>query len=84
MFNRLLRTFQRVIHPGNSRPPLPMKEQTMNVYGRQLSASEIVAKEHRAFVGGLWEEVGQLQFEFMKAHGWGGKTVHILHNPTLE
>lgn len=23
-------------------------------------------------------------FEFMKAHGWGGKTVHILHNPTLE
>ncbi len=69
MFNRLLRTFQRVIHPRDSRPALPMKEQTVNVYGRQLSASEIIAKEHRAFVGGLWEEVGQLQFEFMKVQG---------------
>jgi cyclopropane fatty-acyl-phospholipid synthase-like methyltransferase len=46
-----------------------MTEQIVNSYGRQLTPSEIAAKEHRAFVGGLWEEIGQLQFEFMKAQG---------------
>ena len=69
MFNRLLRTLQRVTHPRNANPPPPMTEQTVNAYGRQLTASEIAAKEHRAFVGGLWEEVGQIQFEFMKSQG---------------
>ena len=69
MFSRLLRTFRSVVHPANAHPPLSMKEQTVNSYGRQLTASEIAAKEHRAFVGGLWEEVGQIQFEFMKVQG---------------
>jgi SAM-dependent methyltransferase len=40
----------------------------LNAYGRQLLPAEIDAKEHRAFVGGLWEEIGLLQFEFMKRH----------------
>jgi cyclopropane fatty-acyl-phospholipid synthase-like methyltransferase len=42
---------------------------TVNDYGRQLSAAEIAAKEHREFVGGLWDEIGALQLEFMKSRG---------------
>ncbi len=38
-------------------------------YGRQLTPTEIEKGEHRAFIGGLWEEIGQLQFEFMKSNG---------------
>lgn len=41
----------------------------MNLYGRQLSADEIERGEHRDFVGGLWEEIGRLQFEFMCSQG---------------
>jgi hypothetical protein len=31
----------------------------INTYARQLSQAEIDAKEHREFVGGLWEEVAR-------------------------
>lgn len=41
----------------------------MNAYGRQLVGADIDAKEHRNFVGGLWEEVGTLQLNFLKGHG---------------
>lgn len=41
----------------------------INAYGRQLSSAEIDAKEHRDFVGGLWEELGELQIQFLKARG---------------
>lgn len=41
----------------------------INAYGRQLSETEIVAKEHRDFVGGLWDELGLLQIDFMKERG---------------
>lgn len=40
-----------------------------NDYGRQLSPDEIAAKEHREFVGGLWEELGALQLGFLKSQG---------------
>ena len=40
-----------------------------NDYGRQLTAEEIAAGEHRNFVGGLWGELGGLQFEFIKERG---------------
>ncbi|MEP7328359.1 MAG: class I SAM-dependent methyltransferase [Betaproteobacteria bacterium] len=40
-----------------------------NVYGRSLTPDEIAAGAHRDFVGGLWDEVGTLQFEFMRATG---------------
>jgi cyclopropane fatty-acyl-phospholipid synthase-like methyltransferase len=55
---------------GAKRPPeaLP-KEQTENVYGRQLTDGEIESGEHRQFVGGMWEEIGSLQFEFLKKAG---------------
>ncbi len=41
----------------------------INVYGRQLTGAEIAAGEHRELVGGLWDELGELQFAFMTAHG---------------
>lgn len=41
----------------------------INEYGRQLGPAEIAAGEHRTFVGGLWDEMGALQFEFLKAQG---------------
>lgn len=41
----------------------------INEYGRQLGPAEIEAGEHRTFVGGLWDEMGALQFEFLKAQG---------------
>ena len=41
----------------------------INEYGRQLSQAEIDAKEHRELVGGLWEEVGALQFAYLKVRG---------------
>lgn len=40
-----------------------------NVYGRELTGEEIAAGVHREFVGGLWDEVGSLQLEFMRARG---------------
>lgn len=41
----------------------------VNAYGRQLSADEIERKEHRTFVGGFWEELGDLQLSFLIEHG---------------
>jgi len=41
----------------------------INDYGRQLLPEEIEADEHREFVGGLWDELGLLQFEFLRSQG---------------
>jgi SAM-dependent methyltransferase len=41
----------------------------VNTYHRNLSDSEIAAGVHREFVGGLWEQIGRIQFEFMLARG---------------
>jgi SAM-dependent methyltransferase len=43
--------------------------QTENAYGTQLTESEIAAGAHRQFVGGMWDQIGQLQFEFLKSNG---------------
>jgi cyclopropane fatty-acyl-phospholipid synthase-like methyltransferase len=40
-----------------------------NSYGQQLSPEDIDAKAHRDFVGGMWDEIGILQFNFMKKAG---------------
>lgn len=40
-----------------------------NIYGRELTDEEIAAGLHREFVGGLWDEVGPLQFDFLRARG---------------
>jgi len=41
----------------------------MNLYGRQLTEDEIARGEHRQFVGGLWDELGQLQLDFLRSQG---------------
>jgi cyclopropane fatty-acyl-phospholipid synthase-like methyltransferase len=43
--------------------PLP------NVYARELSAEEIAAGVHREFIGGLWDTLGKLQFDFLVDQG---------------
>ena len=41
----------------------------INGYGRQLTDAEIESRAHRELVGGLWEELGVLQFEFLVKRG---------------
>jgi SAM-dependent methyltransferase len=43
--------------------PLP------NVYDRELSPEELAAGNHREFVGGLWDELGALQLDFLLRQG---------------
>lgn len=41
----------------------------VNAYFKELSSEEIGKKVHRGFVGGLWDELGQLQLEFLIKSG---------------
>lgn len=41
----------------------------VNSYSKQLSTIEIEKKLHRSFVGGLWDEIGDLQLNFLKKQG---------------
>lgn len=41
----------------------------MNEYYRQITEEGFETNEHREFVGGLWHEIGKLQFEFLKSQG---------------
>lgn len=47
----------------------PAAEVEINPYGRQLTAADIRAQAHREMVGGLWDEMGLLQLEFLKNQG---------------
>jgi SAM-dependent methyltransferase len=40
-----------------------------NVYGRELTTEEIAAGVHRDMVGGLWEDMGRLQLDFLQREG---------------
>nr|VFJ72947.1 MAG: Methyltransferase domain-containing protein [Candidatus Kentron sp. FW] len=41
----------------------------VNAYFKELSKEEIRTKAHREFVGGLWDELGNLQLEFLIKSG---------------
>ncbi len=41
----------------------------INQYYQQLTQEQIDAGTHRDMVGGMWEEIGRLQFEFLRARG---------------
>jgi SAM-dependent methyltransferase len=41
----------------------------LNEYDIQLSAEELAHQQHRELVGGLWNDLGQLQFDFMRERG---------------
>lgn len=40
-----------------------------NIYYKSLSKDEVAQDRHRDYVGGLWDELGLLQFEFMRTVG---------------
>ena len=40
-----------------------------NYYDLSLSEIEIEKKVHRDIVGGMWDEIGKLQFDFLIEHG---------------
>jgi SAM-dependent methyltransferase len=42
---------------------------SVNKYLKQLSGNDIIEKRHRGFVGGLWEEMGRLQLDFLIKEG---------------
>jgi SAM-dependent methyltransferase len=54
---------------GGKATPAVNDPDAENQYGRQLTETEISGGEHRQFVGGMWEEIGLQQFEFMKKMG---------------
>jgi cyclopropane fatty-acyl-phospholipid synthase-like methyltransferase len=41
----------------------------VNAYFKELSNEEISKKVHRRFIGGLWDELGQLQLDFLIKSG---------------
>lgn len=48
------------------------KENSMsgiNSYGKELTKEDLEEKSHRNFIGGLWEELGHMQFDFLKSRG---------------
>jgi SAM-dependent methyltransferase len=58
--------------PRSSRLPpaqAPAHSHWQHAYEQQLTESELRAKKHRDFVGGIWDELGQLQFEFIRQEG---------------
>ena len=38
----------------------------INDYWQRLSEEDIAAGKHRDFVGGIWDDIGRLQLEFLK------------------
>jgi cyclopropane fatty-acyl-phospholipid synthase-like methyltransferase len=54
---------------GNRYPESGSDPHAENQYARQLTEAEIASGEHRQFVGGMWEEIGIQQFEFLKKMG---------------
>ena len=41
----------------------------INQYDQQLTQERINAGIHRDMVGGRWDEIGRLQFDFLRARG---------------
>jgi SAM-dependent methyltransferase len=50
-------------------PPISDAMASVNAYHRELTPDEIEQRAHRALVGGLWDIMGPLQFEFLKSRG---------------
>ena len=46
-----------------------LSKKGINNYSKQLSNKEIKKKAHRDFVGGLWDEIGSLQLDFLLKSG---------------
>src|SRR5208282_4584116 len=61
--------FMKLLGGWKRRSSLANGEQAENKYGQQLTNAEIRSGSHREFVGGMWDEIGALQFEFLKEQG---------------
>ena len=68
MTKRLLKKVTELLVPGRGGARREAdKLRGVNAYWRHLAAAEIASGEHRSLVGGLWDEIGKLQLEFLKA-----------------
>jgi SAM-dependent methyltransferase len=38
-------------------------------YDKEFAAAIVRQRDHRNFIGGMWDEIGQLQFDFILKHG---------------
>lgn len=56
--------------------PTGQQMRGVNDYWQELDGGDIERNEHRDFVGGLWQELGQLQFDYLV--GQGLKPGHFL------
>lgn len=54
---------------GDKEDPSAASLQGVNQYWRALDASDMDRGDHRSMVGAMWEEVGLLQFEFLRNEG---------------
>ena len=55
---------------GSNRSSSPSKSgQAENEYGEQLTSAQIRSGAHREFIGGMWDEIGSLQFDYLKNQG---------------
>ena len=41
----------------------------INIYSEELSQTDINQNKHRNFIGGKWEEIGRLQYDFLREQG---------------
>ncbi|MGC1464305.1 MAG: hypothetical protein WA792_01085, partial [Pseudolabrys sp.] len=46
-----------------------MTKMLSNYYNQDWVAEGVSAGKHRALIGGLWDEIGSLQLEFLRANG---------------
>ncbi|MFO1476088.1 MAG: class I SAM-dependent methyltransferase [Verrucomicrobiota bacterium] len=46
-----------------------MDLRNINNYWKELTPDDIRQKEHRTLVGGMWDEIGKLQFDFLVSRG---------------
>src|SRR4051812_28089921 len=53
-------------------PCMPPEEQSglrINNYDFELSPEEVARGDHRLRVGGMWDEIGKIQFDYLVAQG---------------
>jgi SAM-dependent methyltransferase len=60
---------QEVTEPSSTSKPLSAAMKNVNSYDRELTPEELDRGAHRDAIGGMWEEIGRLQFEFLKTRG---------------
>jgi SAM-dependent methyltransferase len=55
--------------PRPAKDPVAQSMEGINKYAEPLSATAVDRGVHRNFVGGMWDEIGTLQFDYLVAQG---------------